>query len=243
MLKGCAVELADLLSVEPSRDARILADTAHLESIPFADAPRLHPLGRRAGVNAAVLGGLADVATSERDKFAVLDPAVDVEGAAVKCAGALAINVPNIAGVVKINHHLEALALVVGAQEKTGARPPVVVHVDLHLEVVELAVAQQNAAVAGAWRILLADDCAVLDVPFAAGAMADTLRILVPTVERLAVEQPDPITLSGERLAKRQRGRGRCGGGFPDESTSRNRVGIRVHGRDATAVRAACHAA
>ena len=95
------------------------------------------------------------------------------------------------------------------------------VHVDLHFKVAELAVAQQNPAVAGARRVLLADDCAVFDEPFAAGAVADALRVFVPAIKRLAVEELDPFALGGVRLAKRQRGESsRGGGGFLEEITT-----------------------
>ena len=49
---------------------------------------------------------------------------------------------PDVIGIVKVYYHLEALSLVVGAQEKPGAQASVAVHVDLHLEVTKLPVAQ-----------------------------------------------------------------------------------------------------
>ena len=49
---------------------------------------------------------------------------------------------PDVIGIVKVYYHLEALSLVVGAQEKPGAQASVAVHVDLHSEVTKLPVAQ-----------------------------------------------------------------------------------------------------
>ena len=72
----------------------------------------------------------------------LLHLAIDVEGAIVECASALALNVPDVIGIVEVYYHLEALSLVVGAQEKPGAQASVVVHVDLHSVVAKLPVAQ-----------------------------------------------------------------------------------------------------
>ena len=88
------------------------------------------------------------------------------------------------------------------------------------LEIAELLIGQQNAAVAAAGRVLLAGDRAVFDLPIAAGAVADFRRVLVPAGERFAVEQLDPgFHRSGVSEAMQQWQRDGSGGCL-DEITS-----------------------
>jgi hypothetical protein len=60
---------------------------------------------------------------------------------------------------------------------------PIRVHLYVQLEIAELLVAQQQPTVAGARRVLFANEQAVLDEPVAAGAMPDAFGRFVPSLE------------------------------------------------------------
>jgi hypothetical protein len=108
------------------------------------------------------------------------------------------------------------------------ADPPVGLDVDRQLEIAELAVGQEDAAVAASRRILLAGDRAVFRPPDAAVAVADFRRVLVPALQRLAIEEQGPRVLRrlgiGERMQERQRS-GCRGGGLQESAAGGARHG------------------
>src|SRR4051794_3331600 len=118
------------------------------------------------------------------DKLAALRVALEAEGSRAPTASRLAIELPNVAAFIVVDHHLDALALVGAAQKEAGIHAPGGVLSHLKFEVADLLTRQQNAAVPRAWRILLAGEhAAFFDSPVTAGAVADLLRIAVPALE------------------------------------------------------------
>src|SRR5262249_19105473 len=150
-------------------------------SIPVVDFPSGNPLLGRAGVGQPGFdGGFVLISGIADEFFVVVELAIDIEGSRVEAADAFAVDFANVTGVVVIDHHLQALAGIVGAAEQAGANAPVGLEIDRKLEVAKSAIGQQDAAVAATGRILLAGDRAIFDLPVAAGAVADFHRVFVP---------------------------------------------------------------
>jgi len=152
---------------------------------------------------------------------------------------------PDVACVVVIDHHLDALAAVVAAEEEARADAPVGHDGDFQFKIAKFSVGQQNAAIPGARWILFAGDRAILDAPDATGSVADPLRILMPSLQRFSVEQFDPVAggrrgvgAGGEGMGfgqRRKRGGGRAehGGGEQAGSDRGNgRVGQKASSSD-----------
>src|ERR1035438_282588 len=95
----------------------------------------------------------------------------------------------DVAAFMIIHIVLKPISLVRAAKEDAGVRTVIAQHFKLQIEVAELLVTQQQAAVAGAGRVLFAHQDAVFHPPMAAGAVPNLLRRFVPALERLAVEQ------------------------------------------------------
>src|SRR5690606_26561527 len=168
------VEHGDLLAVEGGRHLRVLpAFDADEEVIPVVNLPRGKPLAGGAGTDEADVGGLLLVDRLQRDELAVSFLALQAERAGEPAASRFAVEVADVAAVVVVDGHLDALALVSGAKEEAGVDAPRRFHFEREFEVAELAIGKQDAAIAGAGGVLLAGENAVgFDGPLAAGAVA-----------------------------------------------------------------------
>src|SRR6185437_596560 len=124
-----AVELADLRPVQPSRDLRRLADALDAGRVPIAYLPRLDPIVATDAVTRRSLF----IDWLGRQPNQALPVVVDAEqgkGPIVEAARPFAVDVADVARFVVIDHHLEALPLVVGAQEQTAVDAPIGFQVD-----------------------------------------------------------------------------------------------------------------
>ena len=62
--------------------------------------------------------------------FVFVVSAEDVERAIVEATGSFAVKMSHVAGIVVIDHHLEALPSIVSTDEKSAADTPIGFHVD-----------------------------------------------------------------------------------------------------------------
>lgn len=105
----------------------------------------------------------------------------------------------NISGVVVIDHHLDALAFVIAADEEPTADSPVGLHVDGDFEVLEFLVGEEDASVAAAGGILFSSDEAIFDLPDPTGSVPDLGGILVPAIESFAIENGNPRSIISDK--------------------------------------------
>jgi hypothetical protein len=113
---------------------------------------------------------------------------------------------------VVVDHGLVGLAVLGAAKKKAAVWSEVVAHLEHDLEIAEVLVGDDEAAVLG--DVLTADDGAVLDAPVAAGLVLACAAVAalgrdVPAFERLAVEKGDVtvvafLILAGRRLVPRE---------------------------------------
>ena len=113
-------------------------------------------------------------------------------------AESLAIDAHQVAARVVVDHRLVGLAVFGAAEEQAAVGAEVVLHLDNNLEVAEVAVGEDDAAVAR--LVLRADDRAVLHDPAASRCVLARTTVArlgahVPALKRLAVEEIDPAVL------------------------------------------------
>ncbi len=183
----------DLHAVDPGGDSGLVsASDAGAEFIPLAVIPEGFPLICGHGEGHRRAFGF------EHD---VVRCFLEAEVANMRLrAQAFTVDAHEIAAAVVVDHGLVALAFFGAAKEQATVRAEVVMHVQGDLEVAELFIGDDQAAIAG--EVLLASDGTVHHLPIAAGLVATGaavagLRADVPAREVLAIEERDEAFFAG----------------------------------------------
>ena len=183
----------DFHAVDPGGDGGLVAaGDASAEFVPLAVIPEGFPLLCGHGEGHRCAFGF------EHD---VIWCALEAEVANMRlCAQAFAVDAHEIAAAVVVDHGLVALAFFGAAEEQAAVWAEVVVHFQGNLEVAELFIGDDQAAIAG--EVLLACDGTIHDLPIAAGFVATCaavagLRADVPAREVLAIEERDEAFFAG----------------------------------------------
>ena len=178
------VEVTHLQSINPRCDARVFSHNSNFRGVPVVDFPCLDPLCGSACVEQSnIPGRLVTICGDPNKVLVVVILAVDREGAGMEAGGPLTVKVPDVAGVMVIDHHLETLSLVRATHKQAGTNTPVRFHVNYQFQVAKFFVGQKDSTVTGTGRVLLTRDRAVFNLPLPTRPMTYLARVLVPPIE------------------------------------------------------------
>ena len=196
--------LHELDPVNPSCDGGWIVDDAGAQFVPLAVTPEIRPRFNQNGQGRRCIRSLQDNGDLVRER--------KIHERRFASEPAFAVNSHEVAACVVVDHRLVGRPVLGTAQKQAAVRAEIVVRLQDNLEVSELFIGDENAAVAR--NILAAGNRAVFDHPSAARLMFAGTTMAgfgagVPAIQSLAVKDGDePIIVrsSGEGPRRCQKG-------------------------------------